>query len=145
MRSRGIWQNNTVNKDGFYHEEVQNYRGITKDIYEAKLRQYDSELNKIDDKLKSVEKTDKDFYVTAEYIIQLAKHSCELFRCSDYEERRLLIKTVLLNVTWNGVNICYDYKEPFNLLAEMNESTVRGRWLDEGRTSLMQSEGLNLS
>jgi hypothetical protein len=85
------------------------------------LRQYDSELNKIDDKLKSVEKTDNDLYVTAEYIIQLAKHSRELFRCSDYEERKLLIKTVLLNATWNGASICYEYKEPFNLLAEMNE------------------------
>jgi len=94
---------------------------ITKEIYEAKLTQCDSELNKIDDKLKSVAKTDNDLYVTAEYIIQLAKHSRELFRCSDYEERKLLIKTVLLNAIWNGANICYDYKEPFNLLAEMNE------------------------
>ena len=99
---------------------------ITMDIYEAKLRQYDSELNIIEDKLKNVEKADNDFYVTAEYIVQLSKQSSKLFRCSEYEERRLLIKTVLLNVTWNGVTLCYDYKEPFNLLAKRNESTVWG-------------------
>ena len=100
-------------------------RRITKDIYEAKLKQYDTELNNIEDKLKSVDETDKDFYVTAGYIVQLAKHSDELFRCSEYEERRLLIKTVLTNVTWDSEKLSYDYLEPFNLLAEMNESMVR--------------------
>ena len=92
-------------------------RGITKDMYEAKLKQYDSELNRIEDKLINIDEIDKDFYVTAEYILQLAKHSSELFKRSEYEERRLLINTVLLNVTWDGVSLCYDYKEPFNLLA----------------------------
>ena len=100
---------------------------ITKEIYEAKLKQYDSELNSIEDKLKKVDKVDKDFYVTTEYILQLAQQSSELFKCSEYEERRLLIKTVLLNVAWDGVSLCYDYQEPFNLLAEM-ESTVWGGW-----------------
>jgi site-specific DNA recombinase len=110
--------------------------GITKDMYEAKLKQYDTELNSIEDKLKSVDETDKDFYVTTEYILQLAKHSSELFRCSEYEERRLLINTVLLNVTWDGVSLCYDYQEPFNLLAEMNESMVRGARPDLNRRPL---------
>ncbi len=112
---------------------------ITKDIYEAKLKQYDSELQIIEDKLKRVDEVDKDFYLTAEYILQLAQHSSELFKRSEYEERRLLINTILLNATWNGVNLCYDYKEPFNLLAEMNESTVWGGWVDKVRTSLMSS------
>ena len=100
------------------------YPGITTDIYEAKLKQYDIELNRLEDKLKSVDDTDKDSYVTAPYIIQLTKHSDELFGCSEYEERRLLIKTVLLNVICDDVTLCYDYQKPFNLLAEMNESPV---------------------
>lgn len=33
------------------------------------------ELKRIEDRLKNVEKVDKDFYVTAEYTIQFAKHS----------------------------------------------------------------------
>jgi len=72
------------------------------------------------------DETDKDFYATTGYIVQLARHSNELFKCSEYEERRLLVKTVLTNVTWNGENLSYDYLEPFNLLAEMNESFVLG-------------------
>ena len=73
-----------------------------------------------------MDEVDKGFYITTEYILQLAQHSSELFKRSEYEERRLLINTVLLNATWDGVSLCYDYKEPFNLLAEMNESTVWG-------------------
>lgn len=99
---------------------------ITRDFYEAKLNQYETNLNKIEDKLSKVDETDKDFYVTAGYIVELAKHSRELFRCSEYEERRLLIKTVLTNATWNGENLSYNYLEPFNLLAEMNESLLLG-------------------
>jgi len=99
---------------------------ITKDMYEAKLQQYDTELKNIEDKLKRVDETDTDFSMTAGYIVQLANHSSELFRRSEYEERRLLINTVLLNVTWDGVSLCYNYNEPFNLLADINESTVRG-------------------
>jgi len=105
---------------------LESYRGITKEIYEAKLNQYDSELQIIEDKLLRVDEVDKDFYVTAEYILQLAQQSSVLFKCSEHEERRLLVKTVLLNATWDGVSLCYDYKEPFNLLAEMNGSTVWG-------------------
>ena len=110
--------------------------GITKEIYEAKLKQYDSELNSIEDKLLRVDEVDKDFYVTAEYILQLAQQSSDLFKRSEHEERRLLINTVLLNVTWDGVSLCYDYKEPFNLLAEMNESPVWGARPDSNRRPL---------
>lgn len=90
------------------------------------MKQYDTDLEIIEDKLKRVDEVDKDFYITAEYIIKLAQHSSELFKCSEHEERRLLINTVLLNATWDGVSLSYDYKEPFNLLAEMNQSTEWG-------------------
>ncbi len=54
-------------------------RGITKEFYEGKLKQYETDLNKIEDKLSKVDETDKSFYVTAGYIVQTAKHSDELF------------------------------------------------------------------
>lgn len=110
--------------------------GITKDFYEAKLKEYDTELDIIEDKLERVDEVDKDFYITAEYILKLAKHSNQLFKRSEHDERRLLINTILLNATWDGVSLSYDYKEPFNLLAEMNESTVWGAQPDLNRRPL---------
>ena len=99
---------------------------ITREFYEEKLKQYDLELNRVDAQLTRIEKVDKAFYLTAGYIIQLAKHSSELFKRSEPEERRLLIKTVLLNITWDGKKLHYDYLSPFNLLVEMNERPVWG-------------------
>ncbi|NIP31957.1 MAG: hypothetical protein GTO02_21005 [Candidatus Dadabacteria bacterium] len=107
------------------------------------MKQYDTDLEIIGDKLKRVDEVDKDFYITAEYILKLAQHSSELFKCSEHEERRLLINTVLLNATWDGVCLSYDYKEPFNLLAEMNQSTEWGRWVDKVRTYLILANNYN--
>jgi len=106
------------------------------------LKQYNTDLEIIEDKLKRVDEVDKGFYITADYILKLAQHSSDLFKRSEYEERRVLINTVLLNASWDGVSLRYDYKEPFNLLVEMNESTVWGPWLDKVRTYLMKTEAI---
>jgi hypothetical protein len=41
-----------------FGRELTSPQRITKDIYEAKMKQYDTELNRIEDKLKSVDETD---------------------------------------------------------------------------------------
>ena len=102
---------------------------ITNDFYEEKMRQYDLDTVELDEKIKRVEKVESSFYVTAGYIIELTKNSSKLFEVSKEEERRLLIKTVLLNITWDGEKLYYDYNPPFDLIVELNESTDwGGRW-----------------
>lgn len=71
------------------------------------------------DKMDRVE----NFYVTAGYIVQLAKHSSELFKRSELEDRKLLITTVLSSITWDGEKLHYDYIFPFNLLADVQKSS----------------------
>ncbi|MBP8707992.1 MAG: hypothetical protein KBH94_04665 [Caldisericia bacterium] len=41
-----------------------------------------------------------------------------------------MIKTVLLNITWDGENLHYDYNSPFDLIVKLNESTDWGRLKD---------------
>lgn len=101
-------------------------QGITNDFYEEKIRQYDLDTAEIDEKIKRVEKVESSFYVTAGYIIELTKNSSKLFEVSKEEERRLLIKTVLLNITWDGEKLYYDYNSPFDLIVKLNESTDWG-------------------
>jgi hypothetical protein len=59
--------------------------------------------------------------MTAGYIIELARHASKLFKRSEPEERRLLIKTVLLNPTWIAQKLQVDYASPWDQLAEMNK------------------------
>jgi len=37
-----------------------------------------------------------------------------------------------------GASLCYDYKEPFNILAEMKESPAWGPLLDTFRTQIVE-------
>lgn len=102
---------------------------ITNDFYEEKMRQYDLDTVELDEKIKRVEKVESSFYVTAGYIIELTKNSSKLFEVSKEEERRLLIKTVLLNIRWNGEKLLYEYNSPFDLIVQLNEGTTwGGRW-----------------
>ena len=107
------------------------------------MRQYDLDTAEIDEKIKRVEKVESSFYVTAGYIIELTKNSSKLFEVSKEEERRLLIKTVLLNITWDGEKLYYDYNSPFDLIVELNESTDwGGRWDLNPQPSVPQTDAL---
>lgn len=110
----------------YQYEKSDNEKRITNDFYEEKMRQYDLDTVELDEKIKRVEKVESSFYVTAGYIIELTKNSSKLFEVSKEEERRLLIKTVLLNITWDGEKLYYDYNSPFDLIVELNESTDWG-------------------
>lgn len=66
---------------------------------EEKIKQYDLDTAEVNEKIKRVKKVESSFYVIAGYIIELTKNSSKLFEVSKEDERRFLIKTVLLNIT----------------------------------------------
>jgi len=103
---------------------------INKEEYLEEVRSVDKELGQITEKLSRVEEVDHDFYLTAGLIIELARNSGELSKRSEDEERRLLIKTVLSNVTWNGEKLSYTYNAPFDTLQKIAESLIWGQLLD---------------
>ena len=130
-------------KSRLYDDYASGKPGITNDFYEEKMRQYDLDTVELDEKIKRVEKVESSFYVTAGYIIELTKNSSKLFEVSKEEERRLLIKTVLLNITWDGEKLYYDYNSPFDLIVELNESTDwGGRWDLNPQPSVPQTDAL---
>lgn len=113
---------------------------VSKVFYEEKLKQYEVEEGRIDEKLQKVEQVSKTFYITAGYIIELARHSAQLFERSEVEERRQLIKLVLLNPRWDGEKLDYDFAEPFNLLANLEDRPLMGTMLDAFRTLVINLE-----
>ena len=66
-------------KSHLYDDYASGKPGITNDFYEEKIKQYDNQATEIEDKIRRVEKVEDDFYITAGYIIELTKHSSELF------------------------------------------------------------------
>jgi len=113
-------------KSHLYDDYASGKPGITSDFYEEKIKQYDNQTIEIEEKIQRVEKIENDFYITAGYIIELTKHSSQLFELSEEDERRLLIKTVLLNIRWDGEKLLYDYNSPVDLIVQLNEGTIWG-------------------
>lgn len=102
---------------------------ITKEQYEENEQRYKEEYDNITYQLGTLEQVDNSFYVSAKLVLELAKQSKALFLQAQPLERQQLIKTTLLNITWDGENLHYDYEKPFNILANFKTDPF---WVDEG-------------
>lgn len=54
-------------------------------------------------------------------LLELSNKAIDLFMNSEIEEKRQLIKFVLLNLRLNGENLEYEVLEPFNLILACSE------------------------
>ncbi|MCD6226134.1 hypothetical protein J7J95_03640, partial [bacterium] len=54
-------------------------------------------INEIDSKLANLQKAEDEYYITANYLLELANRAYELFKSSEVEEKRQLLKLILQN------------------------------------------------
>jgi hypothetical protein len=99
---------------------------ITEDFYNKKLVEYRTEQTNIQIKQKELQEVDKDYYSKGIYLLKLANKAPAIFKSSEPEVQRQLIKLVLQNPTINGVTLCADYRKPFGIFAE---GSSRHTWL----------------
>ena len=60
---------------------------------------------------------DEEYYLTAQYLVQIASRAKELFAGSEPEEKRLLLNMTLQNLRLDGKIVRYDWKKPFDKIA----------------------------
>lgn len=87
---------------------------ITTDIYDKKFKELQSSQDKIKSKINNLHYADKDYFITASYLLDLANRAHELFVSSEMEEKRQLIKLVFQNLRLEGRTVRYDYVKPFD-------------------------------
>jgi len=120
-------------------------RGITEDFYNKKLIGYRAEQTNIQTKLKNLQKADTDYYTTATCLLNLANKAPNLFKRSEPDIKRQVIKLVLQNCTVNNVSLYATYRSPFDIFAK---GASRSKWLpvlDEFRNWLYTEEAEKLS
>ncbi len=78
-------------------------------------------------------------YQIKEYLVELAGKAYELFKRSELEERRQLIKLVLSNLRIEGKKVRYEVKKPFDTIIKYANHS---RWLP-GRDSNPEYVGQN--
>lgn len=73
-----------------------------------------------------LQEADDNYYITAQYLVELANKAYDIFKSSEVEERRQLIKLTLSNLTLEGKNVRYDLLKPFDTIAKYAD---RQSWL----------------
>ncbi len=63
-----------------------------------------------------LQEAEDNYYITAEYVLKLANKAYDLFKSSEIEERRQLIKLVLQNPKVVEKNIVFDLQKPFDTI-----------------------------
>jgi site-specific DNA recombinase len=103
--------------------------------------QYDEKYMKLDAKQERIltdramySGADKDYHVTAKYILGIARRAGELFECANDEEKNELLKLVLSNATLNGKNLVFTIRKPFDTIVNVKGFPVGLPQLDELRT-----------
>lgn len=101
-------------------------RWITDDVYDKFFQSFKDKITEVDTRLSMLQEAEDNYYFTAKYLLELANRAYDLFKSSEVEERRQLIKLVLQNVRVEEKNVRFDLVKPFNTISHYAD---RKLWL----------------
>ncbi len=84
--------------------------------------------------MKSHEKADHNFYVTANMVLNPAARAREIFESSEVTEKRQLLNLVFQNLQLRDVNLSVQVTESFKTMVDYKECPTNWRWRDAFRT-----------
>lgn len=90
---------------------------ITQSFYDEKRIEYRKKQKAINEKIAKLHIADEEYYLNSEYILKLVTNAKSLFESSEPEEKRMLLKMSLQNLTLDGKKVRYDWINPFNKIA----------------------------
>jgi len=73
-----------------------------------------------------IQEAEDNYYISAKYLLELSNRAYELFKSSEVEERRQLIKLVLSNLRIEGKEVRYEGVKPFDTIIDYAD---RQAWL----------------
>ena len=113
--------------------EVRLENSITKEEFDKKALKLRTEQTNIQNNLNNMDKADKKFSITLEYLISLASMSYELFKSSKTEEKRQIINYIFSNFKIDGKNIEFSIRKPFDKLLNLSKGQDWLRLSDSNR------------
>ena len=66
--------------------------------------------------MENLERVDDDYYSNANTLLELANRAYDLFMCSELDEKRQFLGFVLQNANFDGKNLDFTLKKPFDTL-----------------------------
>jgi len=99
---------------------------ITEEKYNQFYARIREQLSRVDASIIQQQKTEDEYHITANYLLDLANRAYELFVGSEVEERRQLLTFVLQNLRLDNGLLRYDLLNPFDTLANFTDHPVMG-------------------
>lgn len=100
---------------------------ITTEQYDILRTRWLKKIKEYEDKLERISKADKEYYITASYLLELASRSYEIFIGSEPEQKREIIALTLQNLKIKDGKLLTDWQKPFDSIFI---STERHKWGD---------------
>lgn len=101
---------------------------ISEADYDKYSQTFREKISEIDANLSMLQDAEDNYYITTKYVLELANRAYELFKSSEVEERRQLIKLVLSNLRMEDKNLVFEAKKPFDTIINYAD---RKLWLGE--------------
>ena len=96
-------------------------------------------IDGIDTKLVNLQKAEDNYYLTVNYLLQLANRAYDLFVSSEIEEKRQLLKLLLQNPTLDGKIVRYTLLKPFDTILNFADSQAwLAQWDDFRKTNWLE-------
>ena len=87
---------------------------ITESLYNKKREEYRQKQKELTEKISRLSMADEEYYLTSEYLLQIANRAYDLFLSSEPEQKRQLIKMTLQNLKLDGKKIHFELVKPFD-------------------------------
>lgn len=101
---------------------------ITGEKCDKVIREATQNQEEIRQKQANLEKADENYYTNASTLLELANRAYDLFMCSELDERRQLLGFVVQNAVFDGKNLDFTLKKPFDtlVLCAKRQNWLRG-------------------
>ena len=97
---------------------------ITESDYDRFYISLRDKLTDLNTQLSKLQEAEDNYYITAKYILDLSKRAYDLFKSSEVEQKRQLIKLILSNLRLSGKNLVFNAAKPFDLILDCSDRLV---------------------
>lgn len=104
----------TTSLDNLYMDKLKGR--ITDGVYDKFRTHLKEQEAEVDTKLSALQEAQDNYYITANYILELSKRAYKLFLGSEMEERRQLLKLVFSNLTIDDEKVRIVAQKPFDTI-----------------------------
>ena len=113
--------------DNLYMDKLEGK--ISEDRYKKFSTSLEERMDEVNSQLEKLGNAEKNYYITAKYLLDLANRAYELFKSSEVDEKRQLINLVLSNLKLKGKRVVYDVNKPFDAILNYQDSVL---WRPQG-------------